>query len=107
MPSIHRYAIGTAIRFTIFDDTTILDVSSASTKDLKLIKPDGTQLTKTLVFSTKSGDTGDGKDGRVEYIIISGDVDQNGTYQWQLHLIIGTWDEHSDDGTFTVLSNLF
>ena len=84
-----------------------MDVSGTTTRQVKLVRPDATQLTKILAFSTKSGDTGDGTDGRGEYVGVSGDINQKGTYKWSLHLVWPTWNGDSWYGTFTVEDQLF
>jgi hypothetical protein len=82
-------------------------VSGATTKQVIFKKPDASITTQNLVFSTKTGDAGDGTDGRVEFVIPDANfLDQAGTWEWQLRLIIPAWDGHSDKGSFTVASNL-
>ena len=106
MGTIRKNDIGTVFRWTVFDDATV-DVSGTLVKQVKLVRPDATQLTKTLVFSTKTGDKGDGTDGRVEYVGVSGDINQKGTYKWSLHLEWPTWRGDSWYGTFTVEDQIF
>lgn len=54
---------GTVFRATIKDDAddSVVDVSGATTKEIKAQKPDGTILTKTASFTT------DGTDGDIEF----------------------------------------
>lgn len=106
MGIIHKDDVGTFFRWTVFEDSPV-DVSGATTKQVKFVRPDATQLTKSLAFSTKSGDKGDGSDGRVEYVGVSGDINQKGTYKWALHLEWSTWRGDSWYGTFTVEDVLF
>jgi hypothetical protein len=103
---LHLSDIGTILRWTIEDSGVAVDVSGATTKTVTLKRPDATTVTKTLVFSTKSGDTGTGSDGRVEYVIISGDLNQTGTWSFQINLVFASWTGKSDIGTFTVFANL-
>jgi hypothetical protein len=95
-------AVGVYLRWTL-----PFDVSEAQTKQLKLLKPDGTQVTKTLAFSTKEGDAGDGTDGRVEYLSESGVLNLAGTYKWQLYIAISPFADHSEQGSFLVEDTLF
>lgn len=104
---LFKNALGTKLRWTVKDRLEILDVSLASTKQVKIVKPDLTQLTKTLVFSTDANDVGDGSDGRVEYVIESGVINLVGIYKWQLYLVLTPWTDHSEKGEFLVGDILF
>ncbi len=104
---IQAGAVGTFLRWTVKDAGVALDVSAASAKTLKIVKPDATNVTKTLVNSTKAGDAGDGTDGRVEYVLESGVVNLSGRYTWQLLFTIGSWTDHSEPGYFEAGSVLF
>ena len=66
MPFLRKGDIGTTLRWTVSEDSVPVDVSLATVKQLKLLKPDGTHVTRSLVNSTKSTDKQDGTDGRVE-----------------------------------------
>jgi hypothetical protein len=101
MYDICKGAIGTKLRWTVVDNEEILDVSDASLMQLKLIKPNGVQVTKPLTHIT------DGTDGRVEYVVESGVLDTAGTYKWQLYLAISPWQDHSSKGHFVVGDILF
>lgn len=83
------------------DNGDILDISDASLMQLKLVKPDGSQVTKPLTFITN------GSDGRVEYVVESGVLNIAGTYKWQLYLAISPWQDHSSKGHFVVGDILF
>ena len=63
MYDICKGAIGTKLRWTVLDEGALLDVSDASVMQLKLLKPDGSSVTKPLTHIT------DGTDGRVEYVV--------------------------------------
>lgn len=107
MISIRKGDVGTVLRWTISENGNPVDVSAATVKQLKLVKPDGTQLTKPLANSTKSSDKKDGTDGRVEYITVVGDVSLKGTYKWQLFFNLASWNGNSWQGTFIVEDTLF
>ena len=107
MASLRKGDVGTFLRWTVSEDTGAVDVSAATVKQLKLVKPDGTQLTKTLVNSTKSTDKKDGTDGRVEYVTVAGDVNLKGTYKWQLFFNLASWNGNSWQGSFTAEDTLF
>ena len=84
-----------------------MQLKKATKKQVKIIRPDATQLTKNLVFSTKSSDKGNGTDGRVEYVTITGDLNQKGTYQWALYFEMPGWTGNGLAGTFVVEDVLF
>lgn len=71
---IHKGDIGTQFKVTIKDGTSAVNISSATTKQLRLKKPSGVILTKNASFFT------DGSDGIVTYTSVSGDLDTVGTW---------------------------
>ena len=93
--------IGTVFYGTILDqDSTVLDISTATTKQLIMLLPDGTKLEKTATFYT------DGSDGKLQYTIASGDLSIPGVYrlQWYIVMPSGSW--KTDIKTMKVYSNL-
>jgi len=104
---IHVDSVGTIFRWTIKDKDGPINISSASLKKVKFLKPDGSQLEYDLAFSTDPLDTGTGSDGRVEYTTIVNDIDQEGKFEWQLKLTINAWTDHTSKGSFVVDSILF
>jgi hypothetical protein len=97
---IHVDDIGTEFRCTMYDDSTIVDISSATTLELIFKKPDNTTFTRTAELYT------DGTDGKLTYSSIEGDIDSAGQWNLQVKLILtdGTW--YSDIYKFTVYENL-
>jgi hypothetical protein len=77
--------IGTLYQFTVQEDDVAVDLSALDmdTSKLRIGKPDGTVLNKTIVFDD------DGTDGIVNYTIVSGDFDEAGEYTFELYLY---WD---------------
>jgi len=96
--------IGTVLKFTIRDYgedlTPIVDISTATTKQIILQKPDGSTVLKTATFET------DGTDGVLTYTIASDDIDESG--QWKAQAIVvlstGRWSTNIDE--FFVKPNL-
>ena len=107
MPILRKGDVGTILRWTASEDGGPVDVSAATVKQVKLVKPSGMQVTRALVNSTKASDKKDGTDGRVEYVTVAGDLDQKGTYTWQLFFNLATWNGSSQSGTFIVEDVLF
>ena len=102
---LHNGDIGTIIRATIRDlqadgSKIILDISSASLMELIFRKPDGTKITQTAVFTT------DGTNGQIEYVILIGDIDQDGDWKVQGRVVLPSGDWKSDIKTFKVHENL-
>jgi len=97
---IHLNDIGTIFELTLMDDTVVVDVSTAITKEIIFEKPDKTTTVQTASFTT------DGTDGKIRYVVISGDLDQIGSWriQGKVTLPTGTWS--SDISKFKVYDNL-
>ena len=99
---VQKNDIGTVFRITIKDRDTleILNISSASTKQIIFLKPDGNKLTKNASFYT------DGTDGKIQYTGISGDLDTVGIWKIQSYLILSNNQYSSDVSTFKVKENV-
>lgn len=93
--------IGTVFSGTIKDNNNaIVDISGATTKQIILLKPNGTVIQEAASFVT------DGTDGKLSYTIQSGDLNICGIWQiqWKIVLSDGTW--YSDIHSFKVYSNI-
>ena len=101
---IHLNDIGTIFEVIVKDqDDNVVDISSATGAHAKLIifkKPDATKVEKDTIFST------DGKDGKMRYVTVDGDLNLLGDWEYQGKVILtaGTWS--SDIYTFRVYRNL-
>lgn len=85
--------IGTAIEVN-----TYIDLTDASTKEIKIKKPDGTILTKT-------GTIPDGltaSDGKIVYFTESGDLSVRGKYYVQPHIVSATSNHLGNTDNFQV-----
>lgn len=96
--SIYKSDIGTDIILAIRDENLQpLDVSGATTKQIKLEKPDGVVSAKTATFYD------DGTDGRIQYTTTTGDLDTVGTWKAQGYLVLDTGETfHTSIAEFTV-----
>jgi len=75
---IHVGDVGTSFLLTIVDKNgTVIDISSALSKFIYFQKPKGAILKKDAVFVT------DGKDGEIQYLSVTGDIDEVGTWYMQ------------------------
>jgi hypothetical protein len=97
---IHIGDIGTVFEVELKDCLTIVNISSATVKQIIFQKPTGEVLTKTAIFST------DGTDGKLRYITVANDLDLAGTWKIQAKVVLpsGTWSSNVDK--FKVYSNL-
>lgn len=98
---IHVGDIGTHLVVRFMNGGVIQPVDQATVKQIKLEKPDGTGVAKTGAFVT------DGTDGEVEYITLTGDLDQAGYWYIQGYVEMaggGKW--HSKKERFTVWPNI-
>lgn len=93
-------AIGFLIELNIKAGNSPLDISSATTKNIIIEKPDSTILTASGSFVT------DGTDGLLYYRTISGDLDQEGTYNVQAYLVMPDFTGYSTPVSFTVYPNI-
>ena len=79
--------VGRVINATIRNpDNTPLDISTATTKDFRVRKPDGTADT----WATSFIDTG--TDGRITYVTVLNDIDQTGEWLLEAHIVSATQD---------------
>ena len=97
---IHEGDIGTKLLVTVTDDGSIVDISSASTLDIFIKKPDGTILSRSGTLET------DGTDGKMYYITVLGDLDVAGKYKLQGRVVIASGSFYTSTATFTVHCNL-
>lgn len=101
MPSeIHADDVGTQLIFTVKEDGQAVDISLATTTDLEITKPDTTKLQKNASFFT------DGTDGKLVYVIESGDINIPGIYRIQAKIGLGGGSYSSSIATFKVHCNL-
>jgi len=97
---IHVGDTNTALSVTLTESAVAVDISSATTKQVKLLAPSGILLTKVAEFVT------DGSDGRIYYLTEALDLTEKGTWKIQAYIEMPTWSGHSDIGKFKVLANV-
>lgn len=93
MASINPHVgdVGTAFEVTIKDqDGAVVNLAGASALVMTFQKPDGTSSNKPAQLSST------GADGKMKYVTITGDLDQNGTWAIQGHVTLSDGDWHSD-----------
>ena len=101
MPGLHIGDIGTVLEVTLQDETgAALDVSDATVMQIVLQKPDKTTVTKTAVHTT------DGTNGKIQYVTVSGDIDQAKTWKIQGKVTLPTGSWSSEIASFNVEKNL-
>lgn len=101
----HVGDVGTVIQVTLQGNdsncvASALDISAATTLEIRLKKPDGSVLTKNASFVT------DGSDGKINYTTIAGDLDQAGVWKVEAYVVIAGNSWTSSYGKFKVQSNL-
>lgn len=99
---IHVGDVGTAFKITVKDeDEAVIDISTATLKQIWFQKADGTVVTKTASFVT------DGTDGQMQYVTEDDDLDQTGKWKIQGYIEIGASRKvHTDISEFKVWPNL-
>lgn len=100
---VHVGDVGTAIEITLKDGDAVVDVSSATTKEIFLKGPDQQVSTHTAIFDAQAG-----VNGVIKYLTQAGDLHMAGKWKVQAHVILtnpaGEW--KSDIDEFTVHENL-
>tara|TARA_B100000745_G_C19786294_1_gene257842 strand:- start:62 stop:373 length:312 start_codon:yes stop_codon:yes gene_type:complete len=98
---IHVDDIGTKFIVTVKDDTSVINVSGATTKEIVFKKPSGTKVTAAASFES------DGTDGVLSYTTTGTELDETGTYKIQAHVVLSAGNDfHSDISTFKVYRNI-
>ena len=97
---IHLGDVGTVFEITVNDGASVVDISSATTKEITFRKADSTESVETAAFTT------DGTDGKIRYTAVADDLDVVGVWNIQAKIIMpaGTW--YTDVGNFRVHENL-
>ncbi len=100
---IHVGDIGTSFTGIIQDGSSVVDISSATTKELIFENPAGDSITKDATL------VGDGTDGQMEYVTVGDDdiIDVKGEWKIQGHVVFSASQEwHTDVQSFTVHPNI-
>lgn len=90
----------TEFRIQITDDSTPVDLSSATSLAILFRKPDGSLLSLNASLYT------DGTDGIIFYKSVSGDIDQPGIFKIQAQVEVGGGLYSSSIGSFSVKCNV-
>ena len=80
---------------TVFEVDVGTDVSSASTTDLKVKKPDGSTTSWT-------GAANSGTNTQIDSTITANDLDQAGRYKLQSYVVTPTWTGRGETAEFVV-----
>lgn len=97
---MHVNDVGNTLVGTVLDNGAVVDISTASNLYMVLKKPDQTTETKTAGFYS------DGTDGKMSYVVASGDLDQAGNYKIQGKVEINSSTFYSNISTFKVYCNI-
>lgn len=97
---IHVGDIGTSFEVTLYDCDVIVDVSGATTQEIVLLKPDESRVVKTTTFLS------DGTDGVIRWLSQVDDLDQEGKWKLQGHIILPSGEWWTDTDEFKVYPNL-
>ena len=97
---VHLNDVGTAFEVTIKDGSDAVDVSAATTKEIIFRSPAGVKKVKAASFKT------DGTDGIIQYTTVADDLDEEGRWGIQGHIVLGSGDWNTDLDEFLVHRNL-
>jgi len=93
-------AIGVNVTVIFMQGGSVLDISGATTKQIKIRQPDGTLLTKAGAFVT------DGTNGELTWLTTAGSDLVSGPHKVQGYAITPAWTDHTEIGEFPVDANL-
>ena len=96
MLELRQLDSGVLLRWIVYDDINVANLVTATTKQVKFIKPDATSIIKPLNFET------DGSDGILIYLVEDGVLNLSGVYTWQIYLEVPPFKGHSDKGELLV-----
>lgn len=100
MTEIQENNIGTLFKVRIVDeDGVVVNVSTATTKEIILRNPAGTGTAYAASFTT------DGSDGYIQYVGTSGLLNMLGIWEMQSHVVIGSNEWFGTVTKFRVLRN--
>jgi hypothetical protein len=104
MSSIQEGAIGVPITVTVVkaDGTTPLDISGATVKKLRFIKPNGVLLEVDAVFP--QGSTG--SDGKLQYVSVASDLSPYGTWQASAYIVTPGINTPTQIGEFDIVRSI-
>lgn len=99
--NITNGVVGLLIKVTVKEDGSAVNISTATTKEIKLRGPSGTAKTKTADFFTN------GSDGILIYTTIANDIDEVGVWDIQAHVVLNSgFDGHTLQDSFVVNPNI-
>jgi hypothetical protein len=101
-PVFQKDSIGSQLEVEVLQNcsTNILDISTATLKEIVIQRPDKTKITRSAIFLT------DGTDGVVYILTIAGDLTLEGTYYIQAYIEMPSWQGNTEIGEFEVEDNL-
>lgn len=92
---IHTGVVGLPIRLTLLTDGAVHDPSSATTREITIVKPSGDELVRNQASAPNAVTVGTDSDGRacLQYVTAAGELDLRGTYTVMGRLVdaAGTW----------------
>jgi hypothetical protein len=101
IPTVHLNDVGVAIKLTFVDENgNVIDISSATTKEILLQPSGGTTQTHTASFFT------DGRDGIISYTISTGDLSVATKWNAQGYVVMPSGSFHTAYLAFEVDPNL-
>jgi len=101
LPEIHVDNVGTVFRSEVLNqDDAIIDLSAATTLEMRFRKPDRSFFVRTAVYTT------DGTDGQIQYASVASDLDAAGTWHRQSRVIIPAGEFWTEVISFEVKANI-
>lgn len=98
--TVHLGDVGTLLRVTITENGTAVDISAATTKQIKFQKKNRETFVRDASFYT------DGSDGMITYTFQAGELDVKGVWTIQAYVELPNGKWHSTKEEFTVDPNI-
>jgi hypothetical protein len=87
LEEVHVDDIGTEFEVTFTEKGIVVDISTASEITIRFERADQTKITRTMTIKTT------GLDGKARYVTVAGDLNSDGSWKFQTHLVMpsGSW----------------
>jgi hypothetical protein len=97
MANLHLGDDGVVLVITVKEDGSAVNLSAATSLQIRLRKPDGTTVAEAATLTT------DGSNGQLQCSIDGDEVDVLGVWEARPHFTLGAWTGHGSAVKFTVL----
>jgi len=98
---VHVGDWGTELRLTLKDGSTVVNLTDAVWIRYRISDPDEVVMIRDAVIRNPPG-----TDGKIKYVFVDGELDQEGTWEYQVKVLFPSGFWQSDILNFVVYENL-